>query len=73
MNARFFAAAARQWNRVLICAMQTHAPATQCEAAKRKREASMKRAKAYKAQERALAQVRRYEADRQVQEYANAI
>lgn len=73
MNPQFFANAARRWNRALLCAIQTHEPQAVRACYKAKRDASIARAKAFKARDRIRAQVRRWEADKAVQEYANAI
>lgn len=73
MNPQTFVTAARRWNRALLCAIQTHEPQAVRACYKAKRDASIARAKAFKARDRLRAQVKRYDADMAAQEWANAI
>ena len=73
LNPQTFVNAARRWNRALICAVQTQQPEATRACYKAKRDASIARAKAFKARDRLRAQCRRYDADIAVQEFANGI
>lgn len=73
MHAMIFVNAARRWNRALLCAIQTHEPQAIRACYKAKRDASIARAKAFKARDRLRAQVKQYEADVAAQEFANAL
>lgn len=73
MNPQTFVNAARRWNRALICAVLTHEPQAVRACYKAKRDASIARAKAFKERERYRAQCARHDADKAMQEFANAI